>query len=199
MPVKDTADAKVPVKERIIRTATRLFYLQGLKDTGINQIIDESHVAKASFYQYFPSKSDLVLTCLDTYYQTLSEVLKRMTKNSKTIEGFFTKWSRLIKKNATSRVSFMGCPIANIGFQVDPGNGELRDKFNQIIDGWYRILEPLFQKAQHEGTIPPGKDLKKLFVDVFALNEGALLIWRLTGNQEYLESVQSSIFTLLHT
>lgn len=190
--------AKLPVKERIIRTATRLFYLQGLNETGINQIIEESHVAKASFYQYFPSKMDLVLTCLDEYYHTLSAVLKRFAGNSKNLEDFFTKWCRLLKKNATTRQSFMGCPIANIGFQVDPGNTEIKEKFNEIIDGWYRILEPLFQKARNDGQIAPEKDLKELFVDVFAINEGALLIWRLTGKREYLDSIQSSIFKVLN-
>jgi AcrR family transcriptional regulator len=48
---------QLSVRERILKTATHLFYIQGIKNTGINQIIAESMVAKASFYQYFPSKS----------------------------------------------------------------------------------------------------------------------------------------------
>ena len=58
---------KLPVRKRILTSATRLFYRQGIKNTGINQIITESNVAKASFYQYFPSKDRLILACLDEY------------------------------------------------------------------------------------------------------------------------------------
>ncbi len=36
------------VRERILQTAMKLFYSQGIKSTGINQIIEESKVAKAS-------------------------------------------------------------------------------------------------------------------------------------------------------
>ena len=187
----------MPVRERILSTATRLFYVQGLKSTGINQIIEESEVAKASFYHYFPSKDDLVIACLDEYYRSLSLVLKRLSGNSRTLEEFFKKWSRLIKKNATTNDSFMGCPIANIGFQVEPGNVDIKARFSRIIDGWFSILKPLFEKAMISGRISCTTDLKKLFGDVFAINEGARLMWRLTGRSEYIDSIYSSILKLI--
>jgi AcrR family transcriptional regulator len=48
-------------KERIISTTFELFAKQGYNSTGINQIISEANVARASFYQYFKSKEDYVL------------------------------------------------------------------------------------------------------------------------------------------
>ena len=42
-------------KDRILSTAFRLFYAQGLKAAGIDTIIAESGVAKATFYKYFPA------------------------------------------------------------------------------------------------------------------------------------------------
>ena len=48
------------VKDQIVETASRLFYEQGYNATGINQIIEEAGVAKASLYQHFPSKEDLL-------------------------------------------------------------------------------------------------------------------------------------------
>ena len=50
---------KIGPRERIIETAQSLFFAQGYKATGINQIIKEAKVAKASFYDHFPSKDDL--------------------------------------------------------------------------------------------------------------------------------------------
>lgn len=46
-------------KERILTTAYQLFYSQGYNVTGINQILKESKVAKASLYTHFGSKEDL--------------------------------------------------------------------------------------------------------------------------------------------
>ena len=51
-------------RERIIATANELFYRQGYHQTGINQIIEESGVAKATFYSNFKSKEELCVEYL---------------------------------------------------------------------------------------------------------------------------------------
>jgi AcrR family transcriptional regulator len=186
------------VRERILKTATRLFYIQGIKNTGINQIIAESKAAKASFYQYFPSKKKLIRASLNEYYRSLSEVLQRIVRGSKSLKEFFKKWSRLLKKNATTNQEFMGCPIANMGFQVDPKDKDLKTVFNSIIDGWFEILKPLFEKAVKEKEIPRQRDLKALFAQVFSINEGVLLLWRLTGNENYLDGLFEILQKLLY-
>lgn len=51
---------KESVRDRVVETACELLYRQGFRATGINQIIRESGVAKASFYDHFKSKDDLL-------------------------------------------------------------------------------------------------------------------------------------------
>jgi AcrR family transcriptional regulator len=48
-------------RERILKTAGRLFYEDGYRAVGIDRVIAEAEVAKASFYKYFPSKDDLIV------------------------------------------------------------------------------------------------------------------------------------------
>jgi len=50
---------KRPVKERLIATASDLFYKNGYNRTGINEILEKSGVAKASMYQHFRSKEEI--------------------------------------------------------------------------------------------------------------------------------------------
>src|SRR6478735_5291801 len=52
-------------RARILATAFRLFYAHGLRAAGIDTIIAESGVAKATFYKYFPAKDDLILAYLE--------------------------------------------------------------------------------------------------------------------------------------
>jgi AcrR family transcriptional regulator len=42
-----------------------LFYTEGIRAVGIDRIIAEAGVAKATFYNYFPSKDDLVLAYIE--------------------------------------------------------------------------------------------------------------------------------------
>ncbi|HEX4327940.1 MAG TPA: TetR/AcrR family transcriptional regulator [Burkholderiales bacterium] len=50
----------MPPRERILATASRLFYAQGFHSTGIDLIIAEAGVAKMSLYQHFRSKDELI-------------------------------------------------------------------------------------------------------------------------------------------
>jgi AcrR family transcriptional regulator len=52
-------------RDRILGAAERLFYAHGLRAVGVDAIIAEAEVAKASFYKHFPSKDDLVLAFLE--------------------------------------------------------------------------------------------------------------------------------------
>ncbi|MDQ6779490.1 MAG: TetR/AcrR family transcriptional regulator [Actinomycetota bacterium] len=56
-------------RQRIIDTAYDLFSRHGLRAVGVDRIIDESGVARKTFYRHFPSKADLVLAFLDVREQ----------------------------------------------------------------------------------------------------------------------------------
>lgn len=53
------------IRDRILQTASDLFYYDGLNGVGVNRIIEEADVAKSTFYRYFPTKEHLVLAYLD--------------------------------------------------------------------------------------------------------------------------------------
>ncbi|WP_179353065.1 TetR/AcrR family transcriptional regulator [Winogradskyella vidalii] len=52
------------VKNRITETASFLFYKNGYNSTGINQIIAEAGIAKATLYNHFKSKEEICLAYL---------------------------------------------------------------------------------------------------------------------------------------
>jgi AcrR family transcriptional regulator len=56
-------------RERIVETTFELFAKQGYNSTGINQIIADAGVAKASFYLHFKSKEDLCVEFLNVRHQ----------------------------------------------------------------------------------------------------------------------------------
>jgi AcrR family transcriptional regulator len=51
-------------RSRLLGTATRLFYTEGLHSVGIDRIVAEAKVTRATLYRHFPSKDDLVVTYL---------------------------------------------------------------------------------------------------------------------------------------
>src|SRR4249919_1591565 len=57
---RETSEAR----QRILETADRLFYQEGVRAVGIDRIIAEAGVAKMSLYNHFSSKDDLILAVL---------------------------------------------------------------------------------------------------------------------------------------
>ncbi|MEV0996589.1 TetR/AcrR family transcriptional regulator [Nonomuraea sp. NPDC050202] len=55
-----SAGTRSPARTRVLESAARLFYGEGVHTVGIDRIIAEAGVAKATFYHHFPSKDDLV-------------------------------------------------------------------------------------------------------------------------------------------
>ncbi len=49
---------------RLLDTAERLFYAEGIRAVGVERILTESGVGRASFYRHFASKDDLVVAVL---------------------------------------------------------------------------------------------------------------------------------------
>jgi AcrR family transcriptional regulator len=49
---------------RLLTTATRIFYAEGIHSVGVDQIVAKAQVTRATFYRHFPSKEDLVLAYL---------------------------------------------------------------------------------------------------------------------------------------
>ncbi|WP_331767004.1 TetR family transcriptional regulator [Embleya sp. NBC_00896] len=54
----------VKARDRLLATAEELFYAEGIRAVGIERILAESGVGRASFYRHFPSKDDLVVAVL---------------------------------------------------------------------------------------------------------------------------------------
>ena len=52
-------------RQRILTTADRLFYGEGIQATGVQRVVEEAEVTRVTFYRHFPSKDDLVLAYLD--------------------------------------------------------------------------------------------------------------------------------------
>jgi AcrR family transcriptional regulator len=53
-------------RDRILATATDLFVSTGIRSVGVDRLIVESGVARATFFRHFPAKDDLVVAFLET-------------------------------------------------------------------------------------------------------------------------------------
>ena len=80
------ATPRTGARDRILETAYALFSRHGIQAVGVDEIIRQAGVAKASFYHHFASKDDLVLAFLDLREQrwTLAWIEGEATRRATT-------------------------------------------------------------------------------------------------------------------
>src|SRR5438045_2759660 len=104
-------------RQRILKTAQDLFYRQGYRATGINEIIAKSGVAKATFYAHFPSKSDLALA----YVKSMNEMeTHHMEAGLATYAGPYQKLMGILEYSIpwSEERDYRGCAYLNISSEV---------------------------------------------------------------------------------
>ena len=115
-------------RERIIETACDLFYKQGYHSTGINQIISESSVAKASFYDHFPSKDALLYEYVcEMSRLDFAEFCAEVNQIETAKERFYGPFHILLPWLNTT--DFRGCPFQNVVSEIPPKD----EKIQKII------------------------------------------------------------------
>lgn len=108
-------------RQRILDTAFRLFYARGIRAVGVDTIIAESGVAKATFYKHFPGKDDLVVAYLDRVDEVWSGQLHAAAEAAGTepaaqLVGLFDALT-----TACRRDGYRGCAFINAAAESMPG------------------------------------------------------------------------------
>jgi AcrR family transcriptional regulator len=69
-------------KQRILETATTLFYDEGIRTVGVDRLISKSEVTKATFYKHYRSKDNLVVAYVTERHHRDQECLEELIRQS---------------------------------------------------------------------------------------------------------------------
>jgi len=134
--------AQRPARERILGTAFRLFYARGPRGVGVDTVIAESGVAKATLYKYFPRKDDLVLAYLDQVDQAWFSGLRAAARAAgddpaTQMVGMFDALSA-----ACRREGYHGCAFINAAAESDSGSDvhARTVEHKQVVRAWVTDL-----------------------------------------------------------
>lgn len=110
-------------RQRILEAAARLFYADGVHAVGVNRVVAESGVAKATLYQQFRSKDELVAACLERHAERwrrnfAGPVLASRGSVGLRVGGVFDRLG-----TAAVAPAFRGCPFINAAAEYPDRTG----------------------------------------------------------------------------
>lgn len=179
------------VKDRILDTASRLFYDQGYHVTGINQIIEEADIARASLYNHFASKTDLLLAYLDRtneeWFVELDRYLAAFPTPKEKLLGLFD--FRIGRQRA---LRYKGCHFNKITAETCEDEAVARRVKAHKERLRVFILE-LVRQSQHRGVM--GDEV--LADTLFLLLEGGIAVGAMFRSSEQAEKARGIAELLL--
>src|ERR1700722_9851079 len=121
MNVKSLPQDRRPARERLLAAADELFYEVGFNLVGIDRVIERAGVAKASLYDCFGSKEELIRSYLQQRHEArqirLRERLARCASPREKILAVFDSMAETV-----ARPDFRGCAFARASAEARPGS-----------------------------------------------------------------------------
>jgi AcrR family transcriptional regulator len=104
----------VDVRERILETASTLFYQRSVRAVGVDLVVEEAGVAKTSLYRHFGTKDDLVAAFLARedrdFWGTWDRVAERHMDDARAELDAHLEWIG----ERVGRPNYRGCPQINV-------------------------------------------------------------------------------------
>ena len=159
------------VRNQIVETASRLFYKQGYNATGINQIIEEAGVAKASLYQHFHSKEDLLVEYLTIKGIETDNALKAVADSHREpkskVLAIFDFLASLMGQQ-----EYYGCNFLNISSEIPTGTPRLTELVKKQKDNVRTMFREILKPEKKE----------RLADELYMLFDAALITNKVHGD-----------------
>ena len=181
-------------RNSILDTASRLFYIQGYNATGINQIIEEADVAKASLYQHFKSKEDLLIAYLEIMFEKTMSHFRHVASTKVEAKDKISAIFDFLYQNSNSK-QFHGCQFLNIAGEIPIENSRVYDVIRLQKNGLRALFaEILKSDSLREDEIERSESLAD---GIYLLFDGAIMSCKVFGNSWPVIAAQKSALKLL--
>jgi AcrR family transcriptional regulator len=175
-------DRTTAMEERILDTADRLFYGQGIRAVGVDTIAAEIGISKRTLYNYFPSKDDLIVAYLQRRLRPVP------ISDLPPAEQILANFDRL--ERTFSAGVFRGCPFVNAVAEIKEEShaaNKLAFTFKEQRRLWFRELLTRLKV----------KDPDTLAMQLQILADGAIVAALVRGDPKVAVTAQDAARTLL--
>jgi AcrR family transcriptional regulator len=148
MAVREASAARPPARERLLAAANELFYNEGVHTVGIDRVIEQAGVAKASLYNTFGSKDELVRAYLEARQVSVAQRIMGA------VDRYDTPQERLLavfegQGELFAQPGYRGCAFARASAESHPG-----DLVEQAAENYRRWVRELLTDLAAQAGVP---------------------------------------------
>jgi AcrR family transcriptional regulator len=179
-------------RERVLKTASDLFYRFSIHSVGIDRIIAESGVAKMTFYKHFPSKANLIATYLryksDIWFQMLATATERTGLSP--LERVLAIFDALDEPFRSP--SFRGCPFVKglAEFGPEANSPDVQATIAFYFKGLHEFVASLIEPLALS-------DPEKAVIQILSLIQGSIVMAQSTPDPGLVKTIRDAARVLL--
>lgn len=180
---------KTSARERLLDAANELFYAEGVQTVGIDRVIDQAGVAKASLYNTFGSKDELVRAYLESRHARIA------TRIGRHVERYTDPTDRLLavfeaQDEMVHEPSYRGCAFAAASTEARPDGAVVHAA--EAYRRWVReLLTDL--ASQVDGVPDPATLARRLHL----LYDGVGISARMDHDREAAKAARAAALVLI--
>ena len=183
----------VDTQQRILDSARELIHSRSYADVGVAAICRHAGVKKGSFYHFFPSKRDLTLAVLDSFYlqmkrNLLDNAFSPRFPPLQRLERFAQLLYEVQKSTAASTGYLFGCPLGNLAVELSTQDEPIRLKVAEIFSRLRADLRHVLDEAVETGDIE-GIDTGATAAAMLAYFEGVMMMAKTQNDAEVLRQL----------
>ncbi len=157
-------------KQHIIETASALFYQNGYNSTGVNEIISEANIAKATLYSHFRSKEEICVAYLHhmntTFISDLKAYLSRQKQGPQRILAIFGFLQKIYNTEG-----FFGCWCLKTLAEISPDEQNIRQEIQGQKTALIVLIASLLKENMPNYNSTITKDISR---KIYLLYESAV-------------------------
>jgi AcrR family transcriptional regulator len=141
-----------PARRRILDVAIDLFYREGIRAVGVDTIVEQSGVGKATLYRHFPTKDDLIVAYLEEqnslYWERFEKSIAQYEGSAKAqllawLDSMIERWTA---------AGYRGCAFLNAVAEFSEPDHPVHQR---AVEHKQAVREQLYQLGQQAGARHP--------------------------------------------
>ena len=134
-------------RERLLSTASQLFYSEGISSVGVDRIVSDGHVTLATFYRHFPSKEALVISYLEGVHDAIAEQITAVIAQTQGPEDVRALGEQVVFE--LGQKGFRGCAFINAASEYEDPDSPVRQVIASHRYWYYDTVRQAFDSAGH--------------------------------------------------
>jgi AcrR family transcriptional regulator len=185
-----------PARTKIIEAARRLFARRGFSDTSVGDIARTAQVARATVYNNFDDKQDILAAIISEYMTGYARIAHRLRENAKDGQTSFELIQEMVREALAWRVANADLqPIVAIARNLRGSGWEEANKAaDDAMLGWILAVHGADEAA---GLIRDDIDLEFGVRAAYAMIESVLSSFDVSARQQEVDAAAHQL-ALLH-